>query len=152
MNKLAISKVDAAYIAGIIDGEGCIGIYRRWNRGYFIQITIVNTCRPLIVWLSKKLHANAAKRLSDKRPQNRPNFSVTLDRVRAYNVLRIVLPYLKVKVKQAKLAIQFKQWQDAHKTGKSGYGHHTYGKKERAICERFVARSRSLNQVGLPEP
>jgi len=142
------TKTETAYIAGIVDGEGCIGIYRRWNRGYFIQITITNTDKTLLSWLSRKLRANAVKALNDKRPNNRATFSVTVDRVRAFDVLQRIQPYLKVKARQAKLAIRFKRWQDAHKTDRTGYGHRAYGDQEKRTCEKFVGESRLLNLRG----
>jgi len=143
-------ETEAAYIAGIIDGEGCIGIYQRWNRGYFVQLTIVNTNKELLAWLSKMLHANAVKHLNDKRANNRPSFAVTVDRVRAYKVIQRVRPYLKVKAKQGNLAVRFKEWQDARKTDRTGYGHRAYGEKEQRAGELFVKESKALNRKGAP--
>jgi hypothetical protein len=119
------SQIESAYIAGIVDGEGCIGIYLKKNRGYLIQLTIVNTHKELLVWLGKMFHANACKSLPDKRPRNKQSFAITVDRMRAFKVLQRIQPYLIVKRKQADLAIQ------------------------KETCKYFVQESRLLNQKGV---
>jgi hypothetical protein len=149
MSKLPLwSAADTAYIAGLIDGEGCIGIYHRKDRGYFVQLTIVNTNSELMSWLEWKLHANTIKSLPDKRPRNKQSFAVTIDRMRAFEVLQRVNRYIIAKSQQIQLALQFKQWQNARKTDKNGSGHRTYSDQERQICLNFVEQSRVLNRKG----
>jgi hypothetical protein len=145
----AWTNVETAYIAGIIDGEGCIGIYYRNHRGYHIQLSITNTNKNLISWLKKKLHANAVKSLTDRRPKNKQSFSIIVDRMRAYEILQRVIPYLKIKTKQARLAIKFKEWQNSHKTGRGSSGHVAYSNEEILICDAFVLQSRILNKKGV---
>jgi hypothetical protein len=137
------SEIESAYIAGLIDGEGCIGIYRKKNRGNFIQISLVNTSKPLADWLCLKMGANAVLSLTDKRPRNKQSYSVTLDRLRAYAVLKRILPYLRVKDAQAKLAIAFKEWQDS-RVNKS----QAYSQDEAVLFETFYRTSRELNRKG----
>ena len=141
------SDIEKGYIAGIIDGEGCIGIYKRRNRGYFIQLTITNTHKTTMKWLSAKLHANALRHLSDQRPRNKQIFSITVDRIRAAKILEIVKPYLKIKQAQADLALNFKQWQDGQKLNGPN-GHRKYDKLDNAIADGFVTTSHILNKKG----
>lgn len=142
------SVSDTAYIAGIIDGEGCIGIYYGKDKGYFVQLTIVNTNKELLDWLGQRLHANSVKSLKDKRPRNKQSFSLTVDRMRAFEVLTRVRGLLIVKRKQVDLALEFKEWQNARKTDKSGCGHRAYSEEELQICRNFANQSKILNRKG----
>lgn len=143
------TEAETAYIAGIIDGEGCIGIYYKKTNGYFIQLTIVNTNRELISWLESKLHSNSMEKLRDKRPNNKQAYAVTVDRMRAYEVLKRITSYVIAKRENVDLALKFKGWQNDRKTDKTGFGHHTYGEEEKQICQSFVSQSRILNQRGI---
>src|ERR1035441_7731027 len=46
-----LSDVDAAYLAGIMDGEGTIMIYKRGRAAAGMRITVANTFRPLLEWV-----------------------------------------------------------------------------------------------------
>lgn len=142
------TETETAYIAGIVDGEGCIGIYNRWNRGYFIQLTITNTDKQFLKWVSKMMNGNMVKPITDRRPKNKPSFQMTLDRLRAFEVLIRIQPFLRIKTKQANLAIEFKRWQNDRKTGNGNVGHRTYTSEDRNICANFVRQSHILNKRG----
>lgn len=135
------NAIETAYIAGIIDGEGCIGIYCK-KHSFFVQITIANTNKELIIWLENKLHTNAYKMLNDKRLKNKQSFSVTVDRMRAFEILQRIKPYVIVKQKQVKLAIEFKEWQNTHTS-------HFYTDEDKQIFQSFVNQSRILNRKGV---
>ena len=52
----SISKIDRAYIAGLIDGEGSIHMTRKEKYGTFYAfVTIGMTNKDVINWLAKKL-------------------------------------------------------------------------------------------------
>ncbi|MGH8618677.1 MAG: LAGLIDADG family homing endonuclease, partial [Burkholderiales bacterium] len=47
-----LSPTDAAYLAGLIDGEGTIGLTRRHrNDQRQVVVSISNTERPLLEWV-----------------------------------------------------------------------------------------------------
>lgn len=50
-----LSPVEIAYIAGIIDGEGCITLVRRAGKTCVPHLIIVNTNQTLRDWLSERL-------------------------------------------------------------------------------------------------
>jgi hypothetical protein len=82
-----MNEIDLAYIAGIIDGEGSIGInkiknYNGTNTTYYrllVQVCMVEGCIPQ--WLC--------------------------DAFGAVSFLKVILPYLKIKKEQAEIAIEF---------------------------------------------
>lgn len=93
-----------AYSAGIIDGEGCIGIYpTRIKRGYKVyQITVrVTQVDSKAVLLLQELFGGTI-RLDRKR-----YFSWTVRNLSAESCLKRIVQYLRIKKEQAILAIDF---------------------------------------------
>ena len=102
-----------AYVAGIMDGEGCFSVYlnKPLNR-YLMTIDIYNSCTELLKWLSenfpgesREIKAPSKKKHTNWKPQYiwRSNNSQTLQ------FLRDILPFLIVKKKQCELAIKFRE-------------------------------------------
>lgn len=98
-----------AYIAGIIDGEGCIGIYCHRNSGngyrsHYLVVT-VNMTRPEALQLIHQ-HYGGTYRQQD-RPEGKPRIVWAIRNWAAQQFLREILPYLTVKELQARLAIDY---------------------------------------------
>ena len=108
---MTISLAERAYAAGFFDGEGWIRIKRDRRRDmvsprFFIVVGAANTKREPIDFLREKFGGSIRVRISkDKCWADRYDWQVT-DEL-AVRFLRVVLPYLKIKRPQAKLAIQF---------------------------------------------
>jgi hypothetical protein len=96
-----LSKENAAYIAGIIDGEGCLSIYNttvrskghlrsaKSGRSFCTRLQIVNTNSEIISWVHERIGGNVfcnRKRL----PHERPIYCLTLNS----NGLRWLLPQI----------------------------------------------------------
>jgi len=109
-----VKRTDLAYVAGIIDGEGAILINQKGGldrngkprRGVACNLVIGNTNEWLIRWLSFSfgggVYSSHRNHLKWKTQYFwRPNGRLTLD------ILKVVLPYLRIKKPQAELAIQF---------------------------------------------
>lgn len=94
-----------AYIAGFIDGEGHIGFYRTKDTKTHMNISIANTNVDVLEYIQTTLKIGTLQK--PKRP-NKPNAKqIYYLRMRnnreALILLENVLPYLKVKRKQAEL-------------------------------------------------
>ena len=107
-----------AYLAGLIDGEGCIcisknhpvdkrGKIRRTHVQYNLELTITNTNLSIIRWLSKYAEGRRVtkgrrkaqwKTAHNWRATSRDHLKLLLDSVR---------PFLQAKKKQAKIADSF---------------------------------------------
>jgi hypothetical protein len=104
-------KVDLAYLAGLIDGEGCITLGRTVRAGQrrgesrtYDSLTIVNTNRDVLLWVQEvfggRIHANI------KREQGwKTAFSWYA--TNPASVLKAILPYLKIKKRQAEIFLEF---------------------------------------------
>ena len=112
-----MQEVEKAYSAGFFDGEGSIYISRgrklKTGYQYFLCISINNTDKPIIdlfqQWFNGKISINPDTRTRRK-----------LMRLRIYSIeamkfLRILMPYLKVKLKQAQLALEFQEQMSVRK-------------------------------------
>lgn len=54
-----MTKCELYYLAGIIDGEGCVTInYNRKRNTYSLRFTVSSTDRILVDWLKEKLGGN----------------------------------------------------------------------------------------------
>lgn len=99
---------DIAYLAGIIDGEGCVSvaINKKNGRNYYrLTLDITNTNDNLMQWIQGIF--GGIVRTSYARSENRTNLhSWTASGNQAQVLIKLVLPYLKVKLEQAKLALE----------------------------------------------
>lgn len=97
---------DLAYLAGIIDGEGTIGIYYHKGRNsYRVKIYVVNTYKPLIDWLGSVFGGFVYKRNHTKW-KTRYEWHLGEN---AMELLKSLIPYLKIKKDQAILALGFRE-------------------------------------------
>ena len=101
-----LSERDRAYLAGIIDGEGCITLSRRPPKGpnkpiYALYVSIVNTSPALEAWLRSRLPDIAIYR-REQRQHWKPIYHWVLSGSRRVMVfLREIAPYLIIKREQA---------------------------------------------------
>ena len=103
-----MTDTDCAYLAGVIDGEGCIGVYRDAGT-YKLVLTIVSTSVDWLIDLRSRWHGLGHIHI-DKRPvqgNHKVSAQWTLNRADTQKILRKVLPYLGIKRSQAELALQF---------------------------------------------
>lgn len=105
-----LSDIELAYIAGIIDGEGCVGIHkcpdkRGYSRLHYLYLCISNNNPIVIDYFQSKLGGNITKRKSH--PEWNPNYKWFIRSGKAEEVLSIVLPFLLIKKEQAKVGIEF---------------------------------------------
>ena len=106
-----MAENDLAYLAGIIDGEGCIDIPKQSKSTVrvprTIRIVITNTSPILIDWLVHKFDGKAYER--KKGNYKHRCWSVYWHCRKAEALLVEVLPYLKIKREQAELALSFQR-------------------------------------------
>jgi hypothetical protein len=106
-----MAKTDLAYAAGLLDGEGTIFICRQKatakgaiSVSHYIQVSIVNTHKPTIEWTQKLLGIG---KIIQTNQGKKPLYRIAFYSKEAIKVLKILLPYLKIKREQALLAIEF---------------------------------------------
>ena len=142
-------KSDLGYVAGIIDGEGCISIakIRKSNRTggfeYNLRISVEHTNEWLIKWLQFNFEGSVhfRKRGSDKW---KGTWAWQIAASKAAEFLLLILPYLKIKQSHAELALQFQKskvircYRVCHKTD-----------EELALEEARCALMHNFNKTGV---
>ena len=108
----SISKIDRAYIAGLIDGEGSIHMTRKVKYGtYYAFITVGMSDKGVIEWLANQFGNKATECLYMKKGSfkktPKPIYRISLQGRRACLLCEILLPYLKVKKKQAEVLMEY---------------------------------------------
>ena len=113
-----LTEEEKGYIAGIIDGEGCIHAAKRKRKDgkhlLILQIRISNTSKPLIDWLINKLPRgvsyNFKPSFTDKKSRrNRTVYHWSFAGTRKVKIfLKEIAPYLVIKKKQAIIASSYR--------------------------------------------
>jgi hypothetical protein len=131
-------ETDKAWFAGIIDGEGCISIFKR-GPDFTPSVKIANTNELLINKCKQVLEEAEIGyyiRYSDRgeRSNSKPAWELIMEsRPRVIATLNLILPYLVSKREQAKLVLD---WCSQDK------------RKKDDTLENFIPNIRLLNQRG----
>lgn len=105
-----LTQREIGYIAGIIDGEGSIGICtsfgkRSKNPSHYIRLNTSNTCKELMEWYKDIIGGTIGHYAPIATPHSVWKHYLTGEN--AYRVIKLVQDSLIVKREQAKLAIYF---------------------------------------------
>lgn len=105
-------KTDLAYTAGLIDGEGCIGVYpvpcktNKTGKRYYLTLRIQMSDWESPLWL-KDTFGGYYRAYPQMGYGTRTMYVWVVSAQRASKILEDILPYLKAKHRQAEMAIEF---------------------------------------------
>jgi hypothetical protein len=91
------------YLAGIVDGEGCIGVFTRGHRKDWMRphLQVTNTSLELLAWLRGACPLGTVVWRRDKRPSRKSSWCWRLACDQAIWLLDALRPWLVVKAAQA---------------------------------------------------
>ena len=99
--------MEEAYLAGIIDGEGCIFITKTKNRkegyNYGLGIKVAMNCKKIIYEIQKIFKGNAGGPYD----KNKRIYAWSCFGLEAGGILKLILPHLIEKKEQAELALDY---------------------------------------------
>lgn len=135
-------KVNITYIAGLLDGEGSIGIMKH-NREtpspqYFLRVVICNTNKKVLELVQQTLGVGS---ITVNNRRRRALYTWTATSGKAMFILERLLPYLIIKKEQAQLGIDFQQGIFPERTALLGI-------EEISRRENIKLRIMQLNQGG----
>lgn len=106
-----IPLIEWAYIAGLFDGEGWVGIVRRTGRNgrCILMISLGNTNRPVIDWLKAKLRGHVAEGSPKRDPRWKHHWVWSANQTHAAAILRNIAPFLIIKKPATDLALLFQE-------------------------------------------
>jgi hypothetical protein len=121
---IRLREVDLGYIAAMIDGEGSITLSRLKRGGYVSGISIANNCKSMLEWIKSCIKRGKIYPKSHNSKCYALNIRRNSDQIA---LLQAVMPYLKVKHKQAELALKFLEAQRKSRRLPVLKGDHAYG-------------------------
>ncbi len=96
MEVRTLSPPEAAYIAGLIDGEGTVTLTRKYRGGNRqLAVTISNTERPLLGFVLRTVGAGKITRKRIAFTHHTPSFAYAISNRQALRLLEQVQPYLR---------------------------------------------------------
>ena len=120
-----------AYIAGLVDGEGCVGIYscgisRRVREHFTLQVKVSSTDHEILMWL-RDVTGIGRLRSQRSRPRCKPAWVWETKSRQATALLVSIHPWLRIKKPQADTAIEFAGTMTprgtVHRIGEEVYAH-----------------------------
>jgi hypothetical protein len=95
-NPRTLQPASAAYLAGLIDGEGTVTLSRRHaNERRQLVVSIVSTEPEILEWVLHEIDAGKVTRKRTVSPRHAPSFTYSISNRQALGLLRQVLPYLR---------------------------------------------------------
>jgi len=138
------NELDYAYAAGLIDGEGCIGVYNqtcpttKTRRRYILTLRVSMSNWESPLWMKNTFGGNY-RSYTNLGYGKKVMYTWSMSTKIAGEFLKRILPYLKVKQRQAELAIEF---QDKKKKG--GWKKIAVMEAERILSDAIKADKRRL--------
>jgi hypothetical protein len=95
------SEQDLAYLAGYLDGEGCLwASCTNDGKSCRVGITVANTHRPTIEWLQKTFGGKIGKSRAPRKINHRTCHVWVINSQEAIELCSWVVPYLREKAEQ----------------------------------------------------
>ncbi len=144
------SRDDVIYTAGLLDGEGCVGVHktdtshRRFR--YHLVVTITSTNAYICEWLRQKFGGAIRfwEESQRRSPRHKDRYTWIKVRGQAADFLRVVQPFVKLKSLQIENALVFQS--SFRKTPKGKPKHLT--EEEEAVREACRIVACDLNRKG----
>ena len=151
-DQASLSDDDLAYIAGFFDGEGSITIHENWRpspRGkspnHTLQVAIGNTDDRVLIWLHSVFGGSLIIRKPNLNPNHRRVTQWIIRSGGASDFLRSILPFLRMKEKQAKIGISFQS--EKIRCRKSRLTKEEIDERERKRIEIRVLNGRNVHDL-----
>lgn len=109
---IARELIQNAYVAGLVDGEGCVSI-KKMKSGYFglrVALGLSGKSKPEVFDLLISQYGGALeKKYQDKRENRLPHWLWVIATKQAENFLKQIYPFSILKREQIKLALQYRK-------------------------------------------
>lgn len=143
-----MTKVELAYVAGIVDGEGCITVTQGsmcndGHKRHDLFVCVWNNNKELINWLQSQMGGSSYGR--NQGGNRKDNYCWRLTSKKALRFLLLLYPYLRVKKPQAKIGIEFQKQRKIY--GRNHLKTNEAWERE----EKLFLQIKQLNQRGRPQ-
>lgn len=106
-----MTDLDASFLAGFFDGEGCVRINSRVaspkskRLNYQVQVVIGHTNKPILDWIAGLFGGNVLPRKSARNVKQQWFWCVYGDKARTF--LQTISPHARIKREEVILALRF---------------------------------------------
>jgi len=158
-----MTKTEAAYFAGIIDGEGSLRIFemkqKRPATGQpytvaHLRLSVGNTDGPLVHWLRQMTGSGAIQFIPIRKdhPNWKSLYQIVWSTGSAGPLLKQMLPYLRLKKRHAEIALDWIELsrEMRHHVGGRGRTDRTMPPEIREKRDALLTELKSLNRRGVP--
>ena len=107
-----MNDFSVGYLAGIVDGEGCIYVNkrkphgRRKTTGYSVKVCVSITSYDLVEWFIDNAKLSSIFHKKDPPGNRKPSWLCTWNASKAEWLLESILPHLVIKKRQAALGLE----------------------------------------------
>ena len=148
MNK-QIALSDLAYVAGFIDGEGCITLVPhkpggKRRDGYTLRVLITNTNKPVLVWIQSLFGGYLGQRVRRSR-NHKISWELCVGSGYAEYMIQQIYPWLKMKKAQAEIGLKFRETVNKRRTA---YDRDGVPREVRVKRDRMYREIHRLNRKG----
>ncbi len=102
---IILTETEKAYIAGFIDGDGCITI--QGSSRFLLGVRITNSSKKVMTWLGEKLHTKIFTYEYPDNPEYATMYALVVNGIFAQELISLIKPYLIIKLDQAEVALSF---------------------------------------------
>lgn len=138
---------ERAYIAGFVDGEGCVSVAHRLRKYITPFVQISNTNYDVLAWIGSFYGVNVYTGIEDSRPTRRKSYRLALAGQKALNIIRDTYPHLRIKKPQADILLSIKRYETTNRD-KLGRIKGVFNREIELENEKIVAQIRELNRRG----
>lgn len=134
-----LSKTDAAYLAGIIDGEGTVFVSRTdssksakaCKRGFAYRsgLAVSMTNRSIVLWMKRITGIGKISGVRRHKKNHKPGFRWSVWSKQASTLLLLLYPYLKLKRRHAANQLRFQLYMRL--TGYKGVSSAEWNRREK---------------------
>ena len=126
---MEVTQTDLAYLAGFIDGEGCITLGWHWTskqkskryRYMQLRVEIANTDVGVLAWARGLFSLPSVLYTTKRQPRHwKPAHHLSWTGQNAVSVIQQVYPFLKIKKGQAEIALKFHETRVARGARRKG--------------------------------
>ena len=108
-----LKDTDWAYAAGVMDSDGCFGLYLKPKKNAFVvELSVTNTNLTILTWLQNhfggKVNVFKQYRAGTKLPEGTIGRWQLHRKEQQLAFLRGILPYLTNKIREAEIALEVK--------------------------------------------
>lgn len=147
-----ITELDKAYLAGVIDSDGCIRLERtqpknRKNLSYCPRILVTQTRREVCEWIGEIFGGPMMTNRRGKTDNSNSLYTWRVSGTKAIEMCKLLEPYLKIKAPRARVLIEYEETLFDNRDREEG----TFLKIPKKILdkkERLYQKLKKLNRRG----